>query len=116
MDKFKKLAIIQSSLLFFLLIILISTLKIASFNEKPTGHKGVIITDSVFDFLPNNEKVLKYSLKNAQDFEIELLTYGATLKSGNCTCIRTFYLKKILNLFLNTKPNKPLSLTNINTS
>ena len=97
MDRLKKLAIIQSSLLFFLLIILIATLKIASFDEKPTVHKNIAITESIFGYLPNNEKVLKYSLKNSHDFEIELLTYGATLKTVN---LFDKYKRK-LNLVLN---------------
>lgn len=97
MDKFKKLALIQSSLLFFLLIILIATLKITSFDEKTNAQKRIVITESIFGYLPNNEKVLKYNLKNAQDFEIEILTYGATLKTAN---VFDRYKRK-LNLVLN---------------
>ena len=97
MDKFKKLALIQSSLLFFLFIILIAILKMASFDEKQKSHRSIIIAESLFGVLPNKEKVFKYSLKNGNGFEVEILTYGATLKSVN---VFDKYKRK-LNLVLN---------------
>ena len=57
----------------------------------------ISITESIFGLMSNGEKVFKYTLKNKNNFEIDVLSYGAALKSA----IVTDKFNKRLNLVLN---------------
>ena len=82
MDIFKKITIVQTiSLVILLIIFIIYSSQQPTFPEKSKIH-SVFISQALFGVFPNGERVLKYNLKNKNNFELDILTYGATLKTA----------------------------------
>jgi hypothetical protein len=91
---FKKIALVQ-----FIIIIVTFTALIFVLNgsdkspQTSSKKRNIIIYEKVFGFLNENEKVMKYNLRNANGFEFEVISYGATLKA--------IYVKDKNNLLTN---------------
>lgn len=89
MDKFKqmkllkRITIVQAVLLvlFAIVFIIIFSIGFKSSTCSDKNKNGITITKSEFGISSHNEKIFKYNLKNANNFEIELISYGAILKS-----------------------------------
>ena len=82
---FKKIAIIEFFIIicvFTALIILLNSTNSKS-NLKASNIKKskISIKEKVFGLLDGSDPVMKYMLINSNGFEIDLLSYGATLKA-----------------------------------
>ncbi len=81
---FQKVSIVQ-----FIFIIIILTALIIILNRS--NHQNTVdfkrnrsklkITETTFGTIRDREVVKKYSLKNANHLELDLISYGATIKS-----------------------------------
>jgi hypothetical protein len=85
-ELFKKVAIAQ---FVFIICILTALIVILNKNNKVnvlehrarTGRARVTIDEHVFGTINEAEIVKKYTLRNANHFELDLISYGATIKS-----------------------------------